>query len=679
MTGLHAELGIGTSARAARPAPGRALGQDRVALSSSVAATIGILVGGIVELTGEQGRRLVARVDDIDPAAPNEPDVVRLGRMLWQQLSTRPGSPVTVVAAELNVAERVVFQPGFELSRHLRARITEALRESQAVVAPAAAIFSTVFGGGGGVRLAVSEIAGPGVVGPATEIIFAEPSADVVQPPPSLGDIGGLDNEIARLRELIELPLLRPGLYRSLGIRPAKGVILHGPPGVGKTLLSRAVAAEFGVGVRKLAATELVGTYSGETEANLRSLFNEAAHHAPSLIVIDEIDVLTTSRERLASQGDIRAVTQLLSLMDGLDEVDGVVVLATTNRIDSVDEAFRRPGRFDEELYLGNPGPLARREILAVHTREMPLSEEAEKALHVAALVGLAGFSGADILHLCREIGLAAVRRTASAGARGVELADSVANEPLVIIEADVADGLRLLAPSALRRVGADSPVTVAWDRIVGLDDAKARLLRIAEAAVDPYGNRGGILLCGPPGNGKTVVARALAERVGANFLQIDASSIFTQWLGESEAALRALFAKAVQIAPVVVAIEHLDAIAPARGEHDGDNASRRVLAALLASIDSATAEAPILVVGVTDRPDLVDRTVVRSGRLGARVTIENPDDARRLAIAEQWNADASGPLDHQQLCAVVAQTADQSAADLLASLADECGGLARS
>jgi transitional endoplasmic reticulum ATPase len=390
-------------------------------------------------------------------------------------------------------------------------------------------------------------------------------------------------------------------------------------------------------------------------------LFNEAAHHAPSLIVIDEVDVIATSRARLASQGDIRATTQFLSLLDGLDQVDGVVVLATTNRIDSMDEAFRRPGRFDEEIYVGPPDAGARRAILAVHSREMPLTPEAEAALDEVALARTAGFTGADLMHLTREIGLAAARRlTRGGGGQGVEVAEATAGAELSIAGGDVYTALERVGPSATRGLPAP-PAGLDWDDFDGLEAEQAALLDAARTAFDLDGaRREGVMLVGPSGSGKSALATALAARVNANLVVIDGSTIFTQWLGESEAAIRTLFGKARDVAPAVVLLENLDAVAPLRRPGTFESAGSRVLSALLSSVDQSIARPGVLVLGVTDRPELIDPALLRAGRLGRHIELEAPDTARRRAILTRCAGAAVG---EDELAQLVAETAGESAA----------------
>lgn len=673
------------SVTATRPAPGRSVPDDRVDVTASVLAEIGAKETDLVRIRSYAGREVFSRVTgDSDDTSP----LVRLGRMLWTQLAVRPGDRLQLIR-EPGPPEAidVVLRPAFHLSHHLGDRVVEFLRQAATVVWPGGTIFAPIFAGGGGVVVRVEGVGHPGhvaehgddehthqhepgsdrghpaIISGETRVEFAEPDPDIAARRTTFAEVGGLDDALARLRDLIELPLLRPGLYRALGVRAPRGVILHGPPGTGKTLLSRAVGEELRANVLRMSATELVGTYSGETEANLRSLFNEAAHHAPTLIIIDEIDVIATSRGRLASQGDIRATTQLLSLLDGLDQIDGVVVLATTNRVDAVDEAFRRPGRFDEEIYVGPPDASARRAILSVHSREMPLTAGAEAALDDVAASRSSGFTGADLMHLIREAGLAAARRLTSGGSgRGVEVAEAADGSLLSVLAEDIYAALDRVTPSAMRGLP-PMPVGLGWGELDGLAKQQDELVDAARLAfATDSARREGVLLVGPSGSGKSALVAALARRVNANLVVVDGATIFTQWLGESEAALRALFSKARDLAPAIVALENLDAMAPVRTQSVVETASGRVLSALLSSVDQCIAQGGVLVAGVADRPELIDPAVLRAGRLGRHIEIEAPDAERRRAILTR----VAGPdLVADDLDELVARSAGLSAAEL--------------
>ena len=351
-------------------------------------------------------------------------------------------------------------------------------------------------------------------------------------------DVGGLNKQIKLIRELVQLPLSHPQVYRHLGINPPRGIILYGPPGSGKSHLARAVANEVDARFYYINGPDVIGTYTGETEANLRRMFNEAGHHAPSIIFIDELDAMAPKRGETGAHADTRTVTQLLALMDGLKRVDSVIVIGTTNRIDAVDPAFRRPGRFDREIFIGPPDVAGRREILEIHTREMPLSDDAQAYLDEIAK-RTHGFLGADLMELCRDAGLSRLRRSAG-NLSDHRAAFRIPLEDLRVEREDFELALSQIRPSALRETLISVP-DVSWNDIGGLDAVKRRLQETVElplrnpqlltaSGLPPHV---GVLLYGPPGTGKTLLAKALANECGVNFISVDGPEIFTKWLGE--------------------------------------------------------------------------------------------------------------------------------------------------
>lgn len=659
-------------ALAARPAPGVELGSSEASLAAEVMDQLGIAPGSAVALRTPD-HQAWARVRPHDGGA--DARLVRLGRMLWPQLGVRPGQPVALEAAgDLPAASSVRITPPYTLTFNLQQRLLERLRDDGTPLYPGNRVLAEIHPGGAGMLVRI-DLADPAVSRMAddTEVELHRADVSVSERVITLADVGGADAIVRRLRELVELPLLRPGFYRRLGVRPPKGVLLHGPPGTGKTLICKALGHELGVTAYRMSATELVGSVQGETEANLRLLFSRALAHAPALVMIDEFDVISTHRERLASQSDVRAASQLLTLMDGLEEVDGLILMATTNRIQAIDPAFRRPGRFEEEIFVGPPGEAARAEILSIHTREMPLSAAAQAAIDgVASNTG--GFVGADLMHLARSAGLEAADRLAR-GREGFELADSLADTDLSVETEDFESALRTVRPSVLRDVVTRTE-RVTWDRIAGLDDLKARLAELGRRAVAGDAGGGaaaaqGVLVYGPPGSGKSVLAHALAAELGVNFVAIEGSKVYNQWLGESEEAVRTLFRRAAEARPALVMLDHLDALAPVRATDSSERTDERVVSALLGALDDVMATGQVLVVGVSNRPELIDPAVLRSGRLGVHLEVSDPDERRRAALVSLLAADGGLGLDPDLAAELAEATRGWSAADLVMMVSD--------
>ncbi len=667
---MTADAGAGyrasAAALAACPAPAVELGSSEVALAPEVMADLGIEPGGTASLRTPD-HRAWARVRR---GAGSDARLARLGRMLWPQLGVRPGQTLTVEAAgDLPVASTARITPPYNLTFNLHQRLLQRLRDDGTPLYPGNRVLAEVHPGGAAmmVRIDLASPA-PARMGDSTEVELHRADVSVSERVITLADVGGADVIIRRLRELVELPLLRPGFYRRLGVRPPKGVLLHGPPGTGKTLMSKAMANELGVTAYRMSATELVGSVQGETEANLRLLFSRALAHAPSLVMLDEFDVISTHRERLASQSDVRAASQLLTLMDGLEEVDGLILMATTNRIQAIDPAFRRPGRFEEEIFMGPPDEDARAEILSIHTREMPLSPDASAAItDLAAETG--GFVGADLMHLARSAGLAAADRLAQ-NREGFELADSLSDADISVELEDFKSALRIVRPSVLRDTVTRTE-RIAWGHIVGLDDIKARLAELGRRTVTGASGSDadagqGVLVHGPPGSGKSALVHALASELGVNFVAIEPSKVYNQWLGESEEAVRALFRRACQARPSMVMLDHLDSLAPVRTAGSGERTDERVVAALLASLDDAMAAGQVFVVGVSNRPEMIDPAVLRSGRLGAHLEVPDPDGDRRRALLMMLASARGFELASDLAAELAAGTRGRSAADLV-------------
>jgi transitional endoplasmic reticulum ATPase len=445
----------------------------------------------------------------------------------------------------------------------------------------------------------------------------------------SYEDIGGLKDELQRLRETIELPLRHPELFRTLGIEPPKGVLLYGPPGTGKTLIAKAVASESGAHFISIAGPEVISKYYGESEQRLREVFEEARENAPSIIFIDELDSITPRREEVTGEVERRVVAQLLTMMDGLEERGQVVVIGATNRLDAVDPALRRPGRFDREIEIGVPAEPDRTEILKIHTRGMPLAEDVK--LEILAQQ-THGFVGADLAALAREAAIRALRRyLPDIDLDAKEIPQEVL-DTLRVLGSDFRSALRDVSPSAMREVMLEVP-HVTWDDVGGLMDAKQE---VREAVEYPLTRRSsfedlgiqpprGVLLYGPPGTGKTLIAKAVANESGANFIAIRGPQLLSKWVGESEKAVREVFKKARQVAPSIIFFDELDALAPARGAFSESHVIESVLNQFLTELDGLQELKDVVVMGATNRPDIVDPALLRAGRFDRLVYIGEP------------------------------------------------------
>jgi transitional endoplasmic reticulum ATPase len=453
----------------------------------------------------------------------------------------------------------------------------------------------------------------------------------------SYEDIGGLKDELQRLRETIELPLRHPELFQKLGIEPPKGVLLYGPPGTGKTLIAKAVASESGAHFISIAGPEVISKYYGESEQRLREVFEEARENAPSIIFIDELDSIAPRREEVTGEVERRVVAQLLTMMDGLEERGQVVVIGATNRVDAIDAALRRPGRFDREIEIGVPSELDRIEILKIHTRGMPLSEDV--SLDVLAQQ-THGFVGADLAALAREAAIRALRRYLPDLDLDAEEIPAEVLDRLKVYASDFRSAQRDVGPSAMREVMLEVS-HVKWQNVGGLESAKTE---VREAIELPLTNREkfddlgiepprGILLYGPPGTGKTLIAKAVASESGANFIPVRGPQLLSKWVGESERAVREVFKKARQVSPSIIFFDEIDALAPARGTSNDSHVIDNVLNQILTEMDGLEELRDVVVMGATNRPDIVDPALLRAGRFDRLVYIGEPQLADRKKI----------------------------------------------
>jgi transitional endoplasmic reticulum ATPase len=639
------------------------VGTGTARLSQQAMQLLGVRDGAVIEVTGKRQTAALA----LPPYAEDEGlDVIRLDGLQRGNAGISIGDHVVVKAADAKPARRIQLAPAQKNLRLVGSG--EMLRRTlfQRPLVTGDIISTSIYQRNqmqpGGVpddlfrmffeqpafglqeiRLRVISTVPRGIVQIAqdTEIELLPEFVDMEEQRPAAvtyDDLGGLGDTLEQVREMIELPLKHPQLFQRLGIDPPKGVLLYGPPGTGKTLLARAVANEADARFFHIAGPEIMGRYYGESEQRLREVFQQAQQQAPSIIFIDEIDSIAPKREEVTGEVERRVVAQLLTLLDGLEPRQNVVVIGATNRVDALDEALRRPGRFDREIVIGVPDVTGRREILNIHTRGMPLETDVD--LRELSRVTY-GFVGADMSALAREAAMETLRRSVTrfdldAG----EIPASVV-ESLRVTRDDFMSALKRVQPSALREIMIEAP-NVGWDDIGGLDEAKRELrdgvelpLRHPES-FERLGIRPakGFLLFGPPGTGKTMLAKAVAREAEANFIATKSSSLLSKWYGESERQVSRLFQRARQVAPTVIFIDEIDSMAPARGGGMGEPAvTERVVNTLLAEMDGLEELRGVVVIAASNRPALLDPALLRPGRFDDLVYVPVPEQEGRLHI----------------------------------------------
>ena len=453
-------------------------------------------------------------------------------------------------------------------------------------------------------------------------------------------ELGGLKNEVQKIREMVELPMRHPELFDKIGVEAPKGVLLYGPPGTGKTLLAKAVAGETNANFTSISGPEIMGKHYGESEERIREIFTQAEENSPSIIFIDEIDSIAPKRDEVSGELEKRIVSQLLTLMDGMKSRGKVVVIAATNRPDSIDPALRRPGRFDREIEIGIPDVEGRFDILSIHTRGMPIDEKVDlkqisKITH--------GFVGADLEVLAKEAAMRSLRKILPEIDLNEEKISSEILQKIQISSDDSRDALKEVKPSALREVQVQTP-NVTWDDVGGLDELKEELREAIEWPIKhkeafdyvDVETPKGILLHGPPGTGKTLIAKAVAKMTESNFISIKGPELLSKWVGESEKGVREIFRKARQASPCIIFLDEVDALVPRRGSGGSEShATESVVSQILTEIDGLEELNDVLIIGATNRLDIVDEALLRPGRFDRIIEVSNPDSKGRQHIFE--------------------------------------------
>ena len=621
------------------------VGHGRARMDRFSRNNIGVSTGDIISISGK--KETVAIVWRAMPEDEGK-NLVRIDGLVRGNANVSMGDRVIIKKADVKPAEKIIMAP--VISEYQKIQFGHGIEnvvKKGMLGRPAAKGDSVIIAGialfGNSLPFRVANTIPKGIVQitDETEVVVKEEpvkEAEIVSKV-TYEDIGGLKNELQKVREIIELPLKHPEMFDRLGIEPPKGVLLHGPPGTGKTLIAKAVANESGASFHSILGPEIVSKFYGQSEENLRKTFEEAQKTAPSIVFIDEIDSIAPKREEVTGEVERRIVAQLLTLMDGLKGRGKVIVIAATNRPDAVEPALRRPGRFDREIVIGVPDRNGRKEILQVHTRSMPLSKD----FNIDYLADVThGFVGADLAALAREAAMKTLRRYLP----DIDLEKPMPAEILEKMEVTMEDfknALKGIEPSALREVFLEIP-NVKWDDVGGLENVKQKLKEAVEWPLknsEAFKRMGikppkGILLFGAPGTGKTLLAKAVATESEANFISVKGPELISKWVGESEKALREIFKKAKQASPSIVFLDELDAIAPTRGWGAGDSrVTERMVNQLLTSMDGMEALENVVVIGATNRPDILDRALLRAGRFDRLIQIPVPDKDARLKILE--------------------------------------------
>jgi transitional endoplasmic reticulum ATPase len=630
------------------------VGHGRARIDTSTRVALNLEPGDIIEISaGKTTAAKVFRVNQDDEGI----SIIRIDGLVRKNAGVSIGDKVVVRKAEMQPANtvsisplisenhRIRFGPGIE-NFVKRGLLKRPLTKGDTIIVPGIALM------GGSLPFVVASTKPKGIIEviEETQMIVKEEAVkegEIEVSAVSYEDIGGLKEELQRVRETIELPLKHPELFDRLGIGPPKGVLLYGPPGTGKTLIAKAVANEAGASFYSIQGPEIMSKYYGESEERLRQMFEEGEKNAPSVIFIDELDSIAPKREEVTGEVERRVVAQLLTLMDGLKARGNLIVIGATNREDAIDPALRRPGRFDREIEIGVPDRNGRKEILQIHTRGMPLVE----GFNLDDLANKShGYVGADLAALAREAAMKSLRRYLPE----IDLEKPIPTEILEkmkVTSDDFKEAFKEIEPSSLREVLIEIP-QVRWDDVGGLTEVKRALKEVVELPLknpEAFKRMGikpprGILLYGPPGTGKTLLAKAVANESEANYISIKGPEILSKWVGESEKAVREIFKKAKQASPSIVFLDEIDAITPRRGMGSDSHVTERLVNQLLTSIDGLESMEGVVVLAATNRPDIVDSALLRAGRFDRLILIPAPDRDARLQILKIHTTDM--PLD---------------------------------
>ncbi|GIU70796.1 MAG: ATPase AAA [Candidatus Nitrosocaldaceae archaeon] len=601
---------------------------------------LGASTGDIIEIRGK--RRTVAKCLPLYPSDEGK-GIIRIDGLVRNNAGVAIGDTVIVRKIKAVPADKVIVAPLEAIPPIDERYLADALDSVPLIKGDN--VMVPYFGG----RLTfqvigISPAADAVLVTQKTVFHIAEKGEQIRGVPQvTYEDIGGLKEEIQKVREMIELPLRHPEIFEKLGIEAPKGVLLYGPPGTGKTLLAKAVANESNAHFISISGPEIMSKFYGESEARLREIFKEAKEKAPSIVFIDEIDSIAPKREEVTGEVERRVVSQLLSLMDGLETRGKVVVIAATNRPNAIDPALRRPGRFDREIEISVPDKRGRLEILMIHTRNMPLATDPENTVDLDRIAGMThGFVGADLEYLCKEAAMKCLRRLLpELNMEDEKLPPELLNK-LVVTMNDFEEALKEITPSAMREVYLESP-DVKWDDIGGLEDVKRQLQEAVEWPMrypELYEKLGhtmprGILLHGPSGTGKTMLAKAVATESEANFISIRGPELLSKWVGESERGIREVFRRARQASPCVIFFDEIDSLAPMRGMGGDSMVTERVVSQLLTELDGIQSLQGVVVLAATNRVDMIDTALLRPGRFDKLIFVPLPDKAARKQILE--------------------------------------------